>query len=148
MAEDDANAPGADPFDLGRFVEAQDSVYPAVLTELRAGAKRTHWIWFVFPQLRGLGHSTTAHRFGISSMAEARAYLEHPILGARLRECAAMLLAHEGRSAREILGYPDDLKVCSSMTLFAHAGQDRVFGAVLDAFYNGQEDSATLKLLG
>lgn len=139
---------GDDPFDLGRFVEAQNRLYPTVLAELRAGAKRSHWIWFVFPQLRGLGHSTTAHRFGISSLAEAKAYLEHPVLGPRLRECAALLLAIHDRSASEILGYPDDLKVRSSMTLFARAGQDRVFRAVLDTLYTGQEDPATLKLLG
>jgi len=136
-----------DPFDLGRFVEAQDRVYPTVLAELRAGAKRSHWIWFVFPQLRGLGHSATALRFGISSLAEARAYLDHPVLGPRLRECAGLLVAAVGRSATEILGYPDDLKVRSSMTLFARAGEDRVFHAVLDAFYDGQEDPATLALL-
>ncbi len=136
-----------DPFDLDRFVEAQARVYPTVLAELRAGAKRSHWIWFVFPQLRGLGRSATAQRFGISSLAEARAYLDHPVLGPRLRECAGLLVAVEGRSAGEILGYPDDLKVRSSMTLFARAGEDRVFRAVLDAFYGGQEDPATLALL-
>ena len=136
-----------DLFDLGRFVEAQAGVYPTVLAELRAGAKRSHWIWFVFPQLRGLGHSATAQRFGISSLAEAMAYLDHPVLGPRLRECAGLLLTVEGRSAREILGYPDDLKVRSSMTLFARAGDDGVFQAVLDAFYGGQEDAATLALL-
>ncbi|GAB3225345.1 DUF1810 domain-containing protein [Mycolicibacterium hippocampi] len=136
-----------DPFDLGRFVEAQDRVYPTVLTELRAGAKRSHWIWFVFPQMRGLGHSATAHRFGISSVAEAVAYLEHPVLGSRLRECAGLLLAVEGRTATEILGHPDDLKVRSSMTLFARAGRDPVFRAVLDTFYDGREDPDTLDLL-
>jgi uncharacterized protein (DUF1810 family) len=137
-----------DPFELDRFVEAQSPVYPTVLAELRAGAKRSHWIWFIFPQLRGLGRSATAHRFGISSLAEAKAYLDHPILGPRLRECAALLVAAEGRSASEILGYPDDLKFCSSMTLFARAGDDPVFRAVLDIFYGGQEDPATLELLG
>lgn len=137
-----------DPFDLGRFVEAQDRVYPTVLTELRAGAKRSHWIWFVFPQMRGLGHSATAHRFGISSLAEAVAYLEHPVLGSRLRECAGLLLAVEGRAATEILGHPDDLKVRSSMTLFDRAGRDPVFRVVLDTFYDGLEDPATLELLG
>lgn len=137
-----------DPFELDRFVEAQGRVYPTVLAELRAGAKRSHWIWFIFPQLRGLGRSATAHRFGIASLAEAKAYLEHPVLGPRLRECAALLVAVEGRSASEILGYPDDLKVCSSMTLFARAGDDLVFRAVLDKFYDGQEDPATLELVG
>ncbi|MGB3354482.1 MAG: DUF1810 domain-containing protein [Mycobacterium sp.] len=137
-----------DPFDLGRFVEAQDRVYPTVLDELRAGTKRSHWIWFVFPQLRGLGHSATAHKFGIASTAEARAYLDHPVLGPRLRDCAATLLTQAGRTAHEIFGYPDDLKVRSSMTLFAQAGEDPVFGMVLDAFYGGTHDPATLELLG
>ena len=136
-----------DPFDLQRFVDAQDRVYPAVLDELRAGAKRTHWIWFVFPQLRGLGHSPTAHHFGIASLAEATAFLEHEGLGPRLRECARLLLAVQGRSAREILGQPDDLKVRSSMTLFARAGQEPVFGEVLDKFYQGRDDPATLQML-
>ena len=136
-----------DPFDLQRFVDAQDGVYPTVLDDLRAGIKHSHWIWFVFPQLRGLGHSPTAHRFGIGSLAEATAYLGHEVLGPRLRECAHLLLAAQGRSAREILGQPDDLKVRSSMTLFAHAGDDPVFGDVLDAFYEGQEDPATLHML-
>jgi uncharacterized protein (DUF1810 family) len=134
-------------FDLGRFVAAQDQVYATVLAELRAGAKRSHWIWFVFPQIRGLGRSRTAQRYGISSLDEARAYLAHPVLGPRLRECAALLATHAERSATEILGHPDDLKVRSSMTLFAHAGDDPVFGQVLAAFYDGQEDPATLELL-
>jgi uncharacterized protein (DUF1810 family) len=134
-------------FDLDRFVEAQDRVYPTVLAELRAGAKRSHWIWFIFPQLQGLGRSATAQHYGIASLAEAAAYLEHPVLGPRLRECASLLAAHEGRSATDILGYPDDLKVRSSMTLFARAGDDPVFRAVLEAFYGGAEDPATLELL-
>ncbi len=136
-------------FDLDRFVAAQEGVYPRALAELRDGAKRTHWIWFVFPQLAGLGRSATAQRFGISSLAEARAYLAHSVLGPRLRECAAMLASHAGRSATEILGYPDDLKVRSSMTLFERAaGQDvTVFRLVLDAFYDGEEDPATLDML-
>ncbi|AFM17585.1 hypothetical protein Mycch_2824 [Mycolicibacterium chubuense NBB4] len=137
-----------DPFDLERFVDAQHGVYDTVLSELRAGAKRTHWIWFVFPQLKGLGHSATAQRFGISSLAEAEAYLAHPVLGPRLRECTGLLLTHRGRPPRAILGYPDDLKVRSSMTLFAKAGGDRQFREVLDAFYDGQQDGATLDLLG
>ena len=146
MTVDDSKS--TDPFELGRFVEAQDRVYPTVLGELHAGTKRSHWIWFVFPLLRGLGQSTTAHRFGISSMEEARAYLDHPVLGPRLHDCAATLLDHKDRTAREILGYPDDLKVRSSMTLFDHAGEDPVFGSVLDAFYDGEHDPATLRLLG
>lgn len=136
-------------FDLDRFVAAQEGVYDTVLAELRAGSKRTHWIWFVFPQVRGLGRSSTAQHYGISSLAEARAYLAHPVLGPRLRECARLLATHTGRSATQILGYPDDLKVRSSMTLFARAADDPAdFRAVLDAFYGGEEDPATLDLLG
>ncbi|MGE0219997.1 DUF1810 domain-containing protein [Mycolicibacterium sp.] len=137
-----------DTFDLQRFVDAQDRVYPTVCAELRAGAKRSHWIWFVFPQLRGLGRSATAEFYGISGLAEASAYLAHPVLGARLRECAGLLADVEGRSARQVLGYPDDMKVRSSMTLFARAGDDAVFRTVLDRFYDGREDPATLALLG
>lgn len=136
-----------DPFDLARFVDAQDRVYPAVLAELRAGRKQSHWIWFVFPQLRGLGRSPTAQRFGVASLAEAQAYLNHPVLRARLEECADALLTHRDRTAHEILGSPDDLKVRSSMTLFARAGGPDVCRAVLDAFYDGDEDPATLDLL-
>ncbi len=136
-----------DPFDLRRFLDAQQGVYATALAELRAGAKRSHWIWFVFPQLRGLGHSATAQRFGISSLAEAQAYLAHPVLGGRLRECAAALLAVEGRSVHQILGFPDDLKVRSSMTLFARADADQVFLDILDKFYEGKQDPETLALL-
>lgn len=136
-----------DPFDLGRFVTAQDRVYETVLAELRAGAKRSHWIWFVFPQLRGLGRSSTAQHYGIASADEAAAYLAHPVLGRRLRECAALLSTHADRSATEMLGYPDDLKVRSSMTLFARVGHDPVFREVLDTFYGGSDDPATLDLL-
>jgi uncharacterized protein (DUF1810 family) len=138
----------ADPFDLRRFVEAQDRVYDTVLTELRNGAKRSHWIWFVFPQLRGLGRSATAQHYGISSLDEARAYLAHPVLGRRLRECTESVEAIDGRSVDEIFGWPDNLKVRSSMTLFARATADNAgFRAVLDKFYDGQEDPATVELL-
>ena len=141
-----------DPFDLRRFVDAQQRVYDAVLGELRDGAKRSHWIWFVFPQLRGLGRSPTAARFGISSLAEARAYLAHPVLGPRLRECARLVTAIDGRSVDDIFGWPDNLKVRSSMTLFAHAAEDAEedgadFRAVLEKFYGGQGDPATVELL-
>jgi uncharacterized protein (DUF1810 family) len=133
---------------LQRFVEAQDGVFNTVLAELRSGAKRGHWIWFVFPQLRGLGHSATAQHYGISSLDEARAYLAHPVLGARLRECTRLVAAIDGRSVDQIFGFPDNLKVRSSMTLFAHATDDNAeFRAVLDKFYNGEEDSATVELL-
>jgi uncharacterized protein (DUF1810 family) len=138
----------ADPFDLQRFVDAQASVYDTVIAELRAGRKRTHWIWFIFPQLAGLGRSPTAARFAISSLAEARAYLDHDVLGPRLRECARLVNAIDGRSVDEIFGWPDDLKVRSSMTLFTHASDDNAeFVALLDKFYGGERDPATLALL-
>ena len=137
-----------DPFDLQRFVDAQDCVYDDVLAELRAGAKRSHWIWFVFPQLEALGSSSTAKRFGIASLAEAQAYLAHPVLGSRLRECARLVLAIDGRSVDDIFGWPDNLKVRSSMTLFAHATDDNAdITAVLDKFYGGEQDPRTLELL-
>jgi uncharacterized protein (DUF1810 family) len=139
---------GADPFDLRRFADAQDRVYGTVLTELRAGAKRSHWIWFVFPQLRGLGHSPTAQHYGIASLDEARAYLAHDVLGPRLRECTRLVAAIDGRSVDEIFGWPDNLKVRSSMTLFAHATDDNAeFRAVLDKFYAGEDDPATVERL-
>ncbi len=138
----------ADPFDLRRFVDAQDRVYETVLAELRNGAKRSHWIWFVFPQLQGLGHSATAQHYGISSLDEARAYLAHPVLGPRLRECTRLVAVIDGRSVDEIFGWPDNLKVRSSMTLFAHATEDNAaFRAVLDKFYNGEDDPATVERL-
>ena len=152
--------PAQDPFELRRFLDAQDGSYRTALTELRDGRKRSHWIWYVFPQLTALGRSATAQRFGISGLEEARAYLGHPVLGARLRECARLLLdvagRADGRTAEQIFGYPDYLKVRSSMTLFAHAavaaGEDPAgCGAVLDAFFagfpDGREDPATLELL-
>ena len=139
---------GADPFDLRRFADAQERVHETVLAELRAGAKRSHWIWFVFPQLRGLGHSATARRYGISSLDEARAYLAHPTLGPRLRESARLVSQIDGRSAGDIFGSPDDLKVRSSMTLFARATDDNAdFRAVLDKFYDGVEDALTVERL-
>jgi uncharacterized protein (DUF1810 family) len=139
---------GADPFDLQRFIDAQDRVYDIVLAELRAGAKRSHWIWFVFPQLQGLGHSATAVRYGISSRNEARAYLAHPVLGPRLRECARLVARIEGRSADDIFGWPDNLKVRSSMTLFARATDESAeFRAVLDTFYDGEDDPSTVERL-
>lgn len=137
-----------DPFDLQRFVEAQDRVYDRVLAELRAGAKRSHWIWFVFPQRSGLGSSSTAELFGIGSLAEARAYLAHPVLGPRLRECTRLVTAIEGRSVDDIFGWPDNLKVRSSMTLFAQATDDNAdFLAVLEKFYGGEQDPRTLELI-
>ncbi|MEO9331696.1 DUF1810 domain-containing protein [Ectopseudomonas guguanensis] len=137
-----------DPFDLARFVEAQQRDYQQALDELRAGAKRSHWIWYVFPQLRGLGRSEMAEHYGISGLDEARAYLAHPLLGPRLEDCARALLSHRGRSARQIMGSPDDLKLRSSMTLFqAVAPQQPLFAEVLQAFYDGEQDAATLRRL-
>ena len=137
-----------DPFDLQRFVDAQARVYDTVLGELRDGRKRSHWMWFVFPQLRGLGSSPTAVRFAISSIDEARAYLAHGLLGPRLRECTGLVATIDGRSAEEIFGWPDDMKLRSSMTLFARAADDNAaFVAVLEKFYGGEEDSATLARL-
>ncbi|AEV83737.1 hypothetical protein ACWT_2704 [Actinoplanes sp. SE50] len=134
--------------DLERFVRAQDGVYERARDELAAGRKRTHWMWFVFPQLTGLGSSPTAQAYAIADLAEARAYLAHPVLGARLTDAARTLLGVEGRTAEQILGYPDDLKLRSSMTLFAAAAAEPgVFGEVLDRFYDGP-DPRTLELLG
>jgi uncharacterized protein (DUF1810 family) len=136
-------------FDLQRFVDAQEGVYPQARRELAAGAKASHWMWFVFPQLRGLGRSATAERYGIASLAEARAYWRHPLLGARLKECSGLVLAVAGRTARQIMGPPDDLKLCSCMTLFEPAAPDEpVFGRVLDKYFGGERDAATLALLG
>jgi uncharacterized protein (DUF1810 family) len=123
-------------------------VYDTVLAELRAGSKRSHWIWFIFPQLAGLGRSPTAARFAISSLAEAQTYLGHDVLGARLRECTRLVNAIEGRSIDDIFGWPDNLKVRSSMTLFARATTDNAeFVRLLEKFYAGEEDPATVALL-
>jgi uncharacterized protein (DUF1810 family) len=135
-------------FDLDRFVRAQASVYPVALAELRAGRKQSHWMWFVFPQLAGLGRSEMSVRYAIGSLDEARAYLDHPVLGPRLRECASALLATEGRTAEQVLGAVDAMKLCSSMTLFSRAApQEHVFGRVLDRFCSGRADAATDALL-
>lgn len=137
-----------DPHHLQRFVDAQASVYDTVVAELRAGRKRTHWIWFVFPQLSGLGRSVTAQRYGIASLDEARAYLAHDVLGPRLRECTRLVNAISGATVDEIFGAPDNLKVRSSMTLFAAATDDNAdFVALLDRFYGGERDEATLARL-
>lgn len=136
-------------FDLDRFIAAQQPVYADVLRELRAGRKTSHWMWFIFPQLRGLGRSETARFYGIGGLDEAHAYLDHPLLGARLRECTALVVAHAGTPADVILGHVDALKFRSSMTLFSRAGSgDPAFTATLEAFYGGRPDQATLDLLG
>ncbi|BBZ44075.1 DUF1810 domain-containing protein [Mycobacterium parmense] len=137
-----------DPFDLKRFVDAQGPVYADVVDELRAGRKRTHWMWFVFPQLRGLGASAMATRYGISSLEEAGAYLAHDVLGPRLRECTRLVNDVGGRPIGAIFGSPDDLKLRSSMTLFAAATADNEeFVALLDKYYDGRRDEATLARL-
>jgi uncharacterized protein (DUF1810 family) len=136
-----------DPFELRRFVKAQNIVLAEVLAELSAGRKTSHWMWFVFPQIAGLGASTMSQRYAISSMAEAKAYLSHELLGPRLAECAGLVLGHAGRSAHEIFGSPDDMKLQASMTLFARAGGEQVFQEVLRGFYGGREHEATLARL-
>ena len=137
-----------DPFDLQRFVEAQEPVYAQVCAELSEGRKRSHWMWFVFPQIRGLGHSPTAQHFAIRSRAEAEAYLRHPVLGTRLRECTALVNAVQGREVSEIFGYPDDLKFRSSMTLFVEvAPEDAVFRQALDKYFKGEPDERTVELM-
>ena len=137
-----------DPFDLKRFVDAQAPVYRNVVEELRGGRKRGHWMWFVFPQLRGLGTSPVAVRYGISSLDGARAYLGHELLGPRLHECTRLVNEVRGRSVAEIFGWPDDLKLCSSMTLFARATEDNEdFVALLEKYYDGQADQLTLARL-
>jgi len=138
-----------DPFDLHRFISAQDEVYNRVLEELKSGVKRSHWMWFIFPQIVGLGQSPTAHYYAIKNLEEAREYLNHAILGARLSECAESVLAIKGRSVSEIFGYPDDLKLKSSMTLFASvATSNPIFVRVLDKYFQGERDARTLQLLG
>jgi len=137
-----------DRYRLRRFVEAQEPVYERVLEELSAGHKRTHWMWFIFPQIAGLGRSATSIEFAISSLPEATAYLGHPLLGRRLRECSALMLAIEGRSAEVVLGRPDDAKFQSSMTLFAQVpGADPVFAACLEKYFAGRPDPQTVSRL-
>jgi uncharacterized protein (DUF1810 family) len=142
--------PQDDPFDLQRFVKAQGPVFASVIEELRTGRKRSHWMWFVFPQLRDLGRSPTAQFYGIASLDEARAYQAHPILGPRLAQATEAVLAVQGRTLHEIFGSPDDLKFRSSMTLFARAAAEDgdLYRRALDRCCGGQADEATLKLLG
>lgn len=138
----------AEVFNPQRFLTAQAPTYDTVLAELRAGRKSSHWIWFIFPQIAGLGHSAMAKQFAIGSLDEAKAYLQHPILGHRLRECTQLVLDVEGRSAEEIFGYPDHLKFRSCMTLFMTAATDKaLFNAALLKYFDGQPDQLTLDLL-
>jgi uncharacterized protein (DUF1810 family) len=137
-----------DPFDLERFVTAQDPVFAQVRAELHRGSKAGHWMWFVFPQLKGLGHSSMAEKFGISLRAEAEAYLQHPILGPRLTECTELVNGVTGRSIEQILGYPDNLKFRSSITLFNQvAPGNKVFEDALQKYFDGQPDQLTLDRL-
>ena len=149
-----SGSPSADPFNLERFVAAQLGTFEVACRELVAGRKTSHWMWFVFPQMRGLGLSEMSQFYGIASLAEAAAYLAHPLLGPRLRRAAALLLAIEPGPIEDILGSPDDMKLRSSMTLFAMAAADqigednKVFLAVLERYFDGEKDEATLKLIG
>jgi uncharacterized protein (DUF1810 family) len=133
---------------IERFVLAQAPVYDQVLAELRSGRKRSHWMWFVFPQLKGLGHSHMATFYGLGGLTEAKAYLAHPVLGPRLKESVEIILAIKSASAREILGSPDDLKFFSCLTLFDAASQVDCFDRALERFYQGRRDAATIGLLG
>ncbi|HZZ61676.1 MAG TPA: DUF1810 domain-containing protein [Roseiarcus sp.] len=138
----------ADSYDLERFVSAQRPLYPRVLRELRASAKESHWMWFVFPQIAGLGRSPTSVRYAIASLDEAKAYLAHPVLGSRLRECARLVLETEGRTARDIFGSVDEMKFRSSVTLFMKAAPDEtLFAECLQKFFGGEADPATLDIL-
>lgn len=142
------NSANDDPFRLVRFVNAQTNTFSRALAELKGGRKKSHWMWFIFPQIDGLGGSPMAREYSIKSLEEARAYLENPTLGKRLIECAEAVLGVEGRTALEIMGHPDDLKLKSSMTLFEQvASQDSVFSQVLDKYYSGERDSKTLNIL-
>lgn len=133
---------------INRFVKAQNHIYPSVTTELTQGEKRTHWMWYIFPQLKGLGHSSKSYIYGIDGIDEAKAYLEHPVLSERLKECCELLLTHNDKTAEEILGETDAVKLSSSMTLFAFISEDgSVFHKVLEQFYHELMDKRTLKLL-
>jgi uncharacterized protein (DUF1810 family) len=144
MTETDAS----DPYDLRRFIEAQAPVFETACAELAKGSKESHWMWFIFPQIEGLGRSPTAQRFAISGRAEAEAYLRHPVLGPRLRRCATLVNAIEGRSVHEIFGAPDDMKFHSSMTLFGAVAEDgQVFLAALRKYFGGEMDPKTLERL-
>lgn len=134
-------------YHLDRFLDAQEDIHDQAIAELRAGTKRSHWMWFVFPQLEGLGVSATSRRYAIRSVDEARAYLRHPVLGARLTECTEVVNGHQGRTAREIFGAPDDRKFRSSMTLFELvAGPDSPFASALEKYFSGERDARTLEL--
>lgn len=137
-----------DKYELNRFIEAQEPLYPTVLKELKNGIKLSHWMWFIFPQVFGLGQSKTTQFYAIKSKEEAIAYLNHPVLGERLRECAALLLSHEDKTASQIFGSPDSFKLQSSMSLFASvAGDEKLFQIILDKFYENNSDERTNKII-
>ena len=149
MIQRDSTSDRGDPFDLSRFISAQEGIYDRALAELRDGLKRSHWMWYIFPQVEGLGHSPTTRLYSIKSLEEARQYLAHPVLGPRLLECAKAVLAVQGRSAADIFGHPDDWKLQSSMTLFELvSGPESVFGRILDKYYQGKRDTRTLQIVG
>lgn len=137
-----------DRFDLGRFIRAQENIYRMALAELQSGQKRSHWMWYVFPQVDGLGYSSTTKYYSIKSLEEAKQYLDHPVLGKRLLECAETVLRVQGRTISQIFGYPDDMKLKSSMTLFASiAGADSVFIRMLEKYFGGERDAMTIHIL-
>jgi uncharacterized protein (DUF1810 family) len=147
----DERVPGnaTDPYNLIRFVQAQEDDYAQALAEIRGGRKRSHWMWYIFPQFDGLGHSSMSKRYSIKSLAEAEAYLRHPILGPRLVECCEAALGIEGRSAHDIFGSPDDIKLRSCATLFARVSPaGSVFESLLDQYFQGDRDDRTLRLMG
>ena len=149
MAKSGISGSPGDPYDLARFLQAQESDYEQALSEIRSGRKRTHWMWYIFPQIDGLGFSSTAKHYAIKSIEEARAYLDHPVLGPRLRECAQAVVRVDGRTAREIFGSPDDMKLRSCATLFACVSPPgSVFDRLLEKYYAGERDDRTLNLLG
>ncbi len=149
MVDERKSGAGGDPYDLNRFLAAQEDDYEQALSEVRSGRKRSHWMWYVFPQFDGLGFSSTSRRYSIKSVEEARAYLGHPVLGQRLTECVEAALGVEGKSAYEIFGSPDDMKLKSCATLFARVSPaGSVFERLLDKFFQGERDPGTLRLLG
>lgn len=145
----DSASDAADPFDLRRFLVVQEGVYDRALAELTDGQKRSHWMWYIFLQIEGLGHSPTTRRYSLTSIEEARQYLAHPVLGTRLKECCEAVLAVQGRSAEDIFGHPDDWKLRSSMTIFElAAGAGSVFSRVLEKYCQGRRDAKTLQIVG
>ena len=149
MSDENVLRGSSDPFNLDRFVQAQEDDYEQALAEIRSGRKRSHWMWYIFPQIDGLGFSSTSRRYAIKSVAEAEAYLSHPVLGPRLVGCAEAVLSVEGRSALEIFGSPDEMKLRSCATLFASvAPAGSVFDRLIDKYFQGRRDDKTLRLLG